>query len=76
MGVSSQLHNLAALPLRERAISNLWIGGCVGPRAGLDAVEKIIFSCPCWDSNPNSLIVHHAAKSLHRLSYTDIVAQQ
>jgi hypothetical protein len=24
----------------ERALGNHWIGGCVGPRAGLDDMEK------------------------------------
>jgi hypothetical protein len=39
MEVSGQLHApVAALPPRERAAGTDWIGGCVGPRAGLDAV--------------------------------------
>jgi hypothetical protein len=31
-----------------------WIRGWVGPRAGLDDVEKRILSCPCRESNPGS----------------------
>jgi hypothetical protein len=36
----------------EKAPGTQWIGGWVGPRAGLDAVEKRKISCPCWESNP------------------------
>jgi hypothetical protein len=35
MEVSGQLHPPAALPPGTH-----WIGGCVGARAGLDAVQK------------------------------------
>jgi hypothetical protein len=35
MGVSGQLHSMAAL-----APGTHWIGGWVGPRVGLNAVEK------------------------------------
>jgi hypothetical protein len=31
-----------------------WIGGLVGPRANLDAVEKRNISCPCLELNPNA----------------------
>jgi hypothetical protein len=34
----------------ERALNSLWTGGWVGPRAGLDDVEKRKF-WPHWDSN-------------------------
>jgi hypothetical protein len=37
--VSGQLHVPAVLPLRERVPDTNWIGGWVGPTAGLDAVE-------------------------------------
>jgi len=40
MEVSGQLHAPAALPPKERAPGTHWIGGWVGPRAGLDAVAK------------------------------------
>jgi hypothetical protein len=29
-----------------------WIGGWVGPRVSLDAVEKRKISCPYWELNP------------------------
>jgi hypothetical protein len=38
-GGSSQLHAPAALP-QGKAPGNHWILGWMGPRAGLDAVEK------------------------------------
>jgi hypothetical protein len=33
-----------------------WIGGCVGPRAGLDSVEEIEISCCYRESNPDSSV--------------------
>jgi hypothetical protein len=38
--VTGQLHAPTALPPRERAPGTHWIGGSVGPRAGLDVVVK------------------------------------
>jgi hypothetical protein len=38
--VSGQLQATAALPPGERAPGTHWIGGRVGPSAGLDDVEK------------------------------------
>jgi hypothetical protein len=40
MEVSDQLHTPAALPPGEVGPGTHWIGGWVGPRAGLDVVEK------------------------------------
>jgi hypothetical protein len=40
MEVSGQLHAPAALLPGERSLSIRWIEGWVGPRAGLDDVEK------------------------------------
>jgi hypothetical protein len=37
---------------REREPGTHWIGGWVGPRAGLDAVVKRKIPSPCRDSNP------------------------
>jgi hypothetical protein len=37
---------------RERASSTHWIGGWVGPRAGLDAVVKRKILSLCRDSKP------------------------
>jgi hypothetical protein len=39
MEINGQLHAPAALP-PLKAPGTHWIGGCVGPRAGFDAVEK------------------------------------
>jgi hypothetical protein len=40
MEVSDQLHALVALPPGKEPPVSQWIGGCVNPRVGLDAVEK------------------------------------
>jgi hypothetical protein len=38
--VSGQLHVPAALPLGKEPPGTHWIGGLVGPRTGLEDVEK------------------------------------
>jgi hypothetical protein len=38
---------------QERALRYHWIWGCVGPRAGLDAVVKRKIPSLCWQSNPS-----------------------
>jgi hypothetical protein len=38
---------------RERAPDTHWIGGWVGPRAGLDTVSKRKIPSPHWESNPD-----------------------
>jgi hypothetical protein len=45
MEVSGHLHAPATLPPRKEPPD--WIGGWMGTRAGLDAVETGINSCPC-----------------------------
>jgi hypothetical protein len=40
---------------RERATGTHWIGGWVGPRAGLDAVVKRKIPSPCRDSMPPTI---------------------
>jgi hypothetical protein len=40
MEVSGQLHARLDLPLEEIVLDINWIGDWVGPRAGLDTVEK------------------------------------
>jgi hypothetical protein len=50
MEVSGQLHASAGL-LPGTASRTHWIGGWVGPRAGLDAVVKRKFPSPCRDSD-------------------------
>jgi hypothetical protein len=64
--VSSQLHAPAALT-RKRAPGTHWIGGSVGPRAGLDVMEKRKI-LPCRDANPGSPV---RSLSLYQLSYSD-----
>jgi hypothetical protein len=38
--------------LGEQAPDTHWTGDLVGPRAGLNAMEKRKMSCPCWEPNP------------------------
>jgi hypothetical protein len=55
MEASGQLHDAAALPQDKQTLLSYTIGGWVGPRAGLDAMEKRKTSCPCQVSNPRFL---------------------
>jgi hypothetical protein len=64
MEVSGQLHAPTALP-PERARGTHWVGGLVGPRAGLDDVEKGKF-LPYRDSTSGPLVVQSVASR-----YTD-----
>jgi hypothetical protein len=52
MGVSSQHHAPAALTPGERDPGTHYIGGWVGPRAGLDAEVRGKILCLCRGSNP------------------------
>jgi hypothetical protein len=52
MEVSSQLHALVALPSGERAPGTHWLEGCVGPRVGLDTVEKRKSLAPVENRTP------------------------
>jgi hypothetical protein len=65
MDVSGQLHGPAALPPGESAPGTHWIGGQVGPRVGLGAVNEIKF-LHCRESNPGRP-AH--SPSLYRLRY-------
>jgi hypothetical protein len=47
------------------------IGGWVGPKAGLDVMEKSKISCTYRESNADSSVVQTVAQSLYRLSYSD-----
>jgi len=47
----------------ERAPSTHWIGGQVGSRAGLDAVDKRYLKM--FAPNINQAIIQHGTKSLH-----------
>jgi hypothetical protein len=53
MEVNGQRYAPAAVPPGERVPNTHWIGGCVGSRAGLDAVAKRTksFLYPCRESN-------------------------
>jgi hypothetical protein len=50
----------------EKASGTHWIGGWVGPKAGLDAVEQRKIYCPCRESNPGRPA---RSPSLYRLSH-------
>jgi hypothetical protein len=45
----------------DGGLGSHWIGGHVGPIAGLDAVEKRKISCVCRESNSDSSAVHPVA---------------
>jgi len=53
MELSGQLHAPTALTPRKRGPGIHWLGGWVGPRAGLDTVMKEKFTEPRQDSNPD-----------------------
>jgi hypothetical protein len=61
MKVSGQLLATAALPPGVSLPGTHWTECCVGPRAGLDGVEKRIISCPCTESKPDSSAVQQVA---------------
>jgi hypothetical protein len=56
---------------RERAPGTHWLGGCVGPRAVLDAVVKRKILSPRQESNPRTPIVQAVAQR-----YTDWAIKQ
>jgi len=70
MEVSDQLHAPAALPPGKEPPGTHWIGGWVGPRAVLDAVEKRKIPSPRRESNPDHPIVQPVASP-----YTDWTIQ-
>jgi hypothetical protein len=47
--------------LAERAPGTHWLGGCVGPRVGLEAVVKTKTSAPVRESELDSLVIKSAA---------------
>jgi hypothetical protein len=58
--------SLLSYPQGERAPGTHWVGGWVGPRAGLDAVkgERKNF-CSCLESKTDSSAVHPVTKFLY-----------
>jgi hypothetical protein len=54
MEVNDQLQTPVASPPGKTAPSAPWIGAWVGPRAGLDAVEKSLFPLPGIEPRPCS----------------------
>jgi hypothetical protein len=53
MDMSHQLQAPATLPPWKQTVPGTqWIGGWVDLRVGVDAMEKKIKSCLCWESNP------------------------
>jgi hypothetical protein len=65
--MSGQFHHPTALPW-ERAPGTHWIGGWVGPRAGLDVVEKKkLLTLPGLELRPLGRPVR--SQSLYRLRY-------
>jgi hypothetical protein len=67
--VTGQLHASGSFTPEWEASGIHWLGGWVGPRIGLDAVEKRKISCPYRKSNLVSSFVQPVAYLLHWLSY-------
>jgi hypothetical protein len=57
MGVSGQLHALAALPPGIKRSGIHCVRGWLGSRDSLDVVEKREISCPCRESKPGRILV-------------------
>jgi hypothetical protein len=66
MGVSGQIHASAALYPWGKVPGTHWIGGWVGPRAGLDAGARRKILSPCRGSNPDRPA---RSQTLYCLSY-------
>jgi hypothetical protein len=49
------------ITLIETAAGTHCIGGWVGPRAGLDVMEKRKIPCPCLELNPDSSVIQPVA---------------
>jgi hypothetical protein len=56
-----------ALPLGKGPPGTHWIGGWVGPRAGLDTEAGRKVLCPCRGSNPSCLV---RSQTLYWMSYS------
>jgi len=55
MEVSGQLLALAPLPPGARAPGTHWIGGWIGPRAGLNMMMRSKNPSSCWESKPGPI---------------------
>jgi hypothetical protein len=66
---------------KERTSGTHWIGGWVGPRAGLDMVVRRKIPRPYWDLNPNHpapspLLYHWVIPGHLRTFYKSIISMQ
>jgi hypothetical protein len=66
MEVSGQLH---AHFTPERNLDTHWIGGWVGPKAGLDTMSKRKIPIPLQESNAYPLNCSACIQPLYQLSY-------
>jgi hypothetical protein len=58
MEVCGQLHDASRFTTKERAPGTQWVGGWVGPSAGLDAVVKRKIPSHCRDSVTHTIEIH------------------
>jgi hypothetical protein len=61
MVVSGLPHTAVAILLGKESFGTHWIRGLMGCRADLDAMDKRKNSFPCWELNPDSLIIQPVA---------------
>jgi hypothetical protein len=61
MEVRGQLHALPALPPGKEPLVTNWIGGWVGPRAGLDTVFLLKINC----TYIMKLLIYHDLRNIH-----------
>jgi hypothetical protein len=72
MGVSGQGHASSALYPHERAPGTHWLGGWLGPRAGLDTEARGKILSLCWRSHPGHPVSN---QTLCRLSYPQLPSE-
>lgn len=49
---------------RKKVLFSHWIGGCMDPDRGLDALQRKV-SCLCWELKFNSFFVHYVSLIFH-----------